>query len=77
MSYANPGLQLTVADIEVIKKYRTLNAYGKGIVDHVLDAPMYHEDPERIRFAARGGASGTMSREEAEKIKAQPEIDDI
>lgn len=68
---------VTTADLEVIKKYHTLNAYGKDIVDHVLDAPMYHAEPERIRFAARGGASGTMSREEVEKIKAQPEIDDV
>jgi putative phage repressor len=75
--YANPGFPLTTADLEVIKKYRTLNACGRDIVDHVLDAPMYHKEPERIRFAARGGQSGTMSREEAEKIKAQPEIDDV
>lgn len=68
---------ITAAEVEAIKKYRTLNAYGKDIVDHVLDAPMYHKEPERIHFAARGGQSGTMSREEAEKIKAQPEIDDV
>ena len=68
---------ITADDLEVVKKYRTLNACGRDIVNHVLDAPMYHEEPERIHFAARGGASGTMSREEAEKIKAQPEIDDI
>ena len=68
---------ITAVEVEVIKKYRTLNAYGRDIVDHVLDAPMYHAGPEHIRFVSRESSSGTMSREDAEKIKAQPEIDDI